>query len=320
LISINRSLRAASIAVTAAAALATRTASGQPSQGKRAEIVFREGREAAAKGDMKTACAKFEESVSLARAAGPILNLADCEERGGRLVSAAKRWAEGLDLLEPGDERVAFAKKRAAALDKRLPRIKVTVDLGPENKSDVEVLVAIDGVSRPASEMEGPQPIDPGEHEISATAGDKKGREKVTIAEGERREVTVKVGGEPEGPTKPVARTPSSPMRTAGLVGVGVGVAGLVVFGVTGGLMASYHGVVSDHCNADRFCDPEGLDAAESGRALGPINTVGLIVGITGVAAGTALILLSPSPGAPAVALRAGAGPGGAWARVEAAF
>lgn len=84
--------------------------------------------------------------------------------------------------------------------------------------------------------------------------------------------------------------------------------------------MASYHGVVSDHCDASKQCDAEGLEAVESGKSLTPINTVALIVGITGVAAGVTLILLSPSPSAPSAALRAGASPGGAWVSVEAAF
>jgi hypothetical protein len=306
----------------AAAALAASPALGQPSQAKRAETIFREGREAATKGDMKTACAKFEESVSLARAPGPILNLADCEEQRGRLVSAAKRWAEGLELLDRRDERVAFAQKRAAALDKRLPRIRVSLDLGPEIKSGAEVRVSIGGVEMPAEEANKPQPVDPGEIEVVAVAGETTGRAKVTIAEGERREVTVKVGGEANemSAALPVPDKPSSPMRTAGFVAAGVGVAGLAVFGVTGGLMASYHGVVSDHCNASKQCDADGLEAVEAGRSLAPVNTVALIVGITGVAAGVTLILLSPSPSAPSAAVRAGASPRGAWVRVEGAF
>ncbi|NUQ79389.1 MAG: hypothetical protein HUU21_38250 [Polyangiaceae bacterium] len=301
----------------AATALAGRPALGQPSEGTRAEMIFREGREAASKGDMEKACAKFEESVALARAPGPVLNLADCEERRGRLVLAARRWAEGLELLAPQDERVAFAKERAAALDKRLPRLRVSVELGPEVQSGAAISISIDGVEVPAEEASKARPIDPGEHEIVVTAGEKAGRAKLKIAEGERREVTVKVtGGEmPAAPEKA-----SSPLRTAGFVAGGVGLAGLAVFGVTGGLMASHHAAVSDHCDANKRCDAEGLDAAESGKALVPINTAALIIGMTGVAAGVTLILLNPSPAAPSAAFRAGAFPGGAWARVEGAF
>jgi hypothetical protein len=286
---------------------------------KQAEAIFREGREAAAKGDMETACARFEESVNLARAPGPILNLADCEEKSGRLVSAAKRWAEGLELLEPGDERMAFAKDRAAALDKRLPRLRVSVDRGPELNSAEEIRVAIDGVEMPASEAKSPRPVDPGSHEIVASAGGKTAREAVKVGEGDRREVTLKLGYTIEGPSSQQGSS-SSPVRTAGFVVAGVGVVGLVAFGVTGGLMASHHGVVSEHCDANKLCDAEGLDAAAAGRSLSPINTIAFLVGITGVTAGVTLILLSPSPQAPAVAVRAGAAPGGAWARVEAAF
>jgi hypothetical protein len=301
-----------------AAALAASPASGQPSKGKRAEAIFREGREAAAKGDMKTACAKFEESVSLARAPGPILNLADCEEKRGQLVSAAKRWAEGIELLGARDERMAFAKERAAALDKRLPRLRVSVEPGPASGSGAEIRVSIDGVEITAEEASKPLPVDPGEHAITAVAGEKTGRETIKIAEGESREVTLKLT-EAKAPL-PAPKEEGSPLRTAGYVAGGIGIVGLAVFGVTGGLMASHHGVVSDHCNANRECDAEGLAAVDSGKALGPINTAALIVGIAGVAAGVTLILLAPSPSAPSAALRAGVAPGGAWARIETAF
>ena len=53
-----------------------------------AEALFREGRTAAQKKDFTTACAKFRESNRLDPAVGTVFNIADCEERLGRLATS----------------------------------------------------------------------------------------------------------------------------------------------------------------------------------------------------------------------------------------
>jgi hypothetical protein len=284
-----------------------------------AEAVFREGREAAARGDKKTACAKFEESVRLARAPGPLLNVADCEESSGRLVSAAKRWQEGIALLDPGDDRLPFAKERAAALDKRLPRLTVRVSPGSSGAR-----VEIDGVLVPPSEAGKPQPVDPGAHKVVVTSGASAGDAAVTVAEGERREVTVTLasaaGGGDGGPS---AAEPGSGLRTAGFIAAGVGALGLAVFGVTAGLLSSRSATVEAQCDAQKQCSQEGFDAAESGKALVPVNTAAMIIGIAGVTAGVTLLVVgsrSSSSSAPTAALRAAGSPGGFSASVVGTF
>jgi hypothetical protein len=290
------------VAASLVAASFATPAAAQPAKPLPAERIFREGREAVTRGDMETACAKFAESVALVRAPGPMLNLADCEERKGRLVSAARLWKEGIDLLEPRDARRAPAEERAIALDKRLPRITVRVT-PPVDRAEI----AIDGVALPPAEASAPQPIDPGDHEVSAKAGERSGRVKVSIAEGERKDVSVSLAPV-TGPTAPAPAT-ASPLRTAGFVAGGVGLLGLGAFGVTAALIQSERAVLKDECNAQKQCTPEGLQAVESGKVLTPINTAALIVGAVGVTAGITLILLSPSPKAstkPTVGLQAG--------------
>jgi hypothetical protein len=56
-----------------------------------AEALFREGRDAAKHGDLETACADFAESQRLDPAPGTLLNLAECEEKLGRVASACSR-------------------------------------------------------------------------------------------------------------------------------------------------------------------------------------------------------------------------------------
>jgi hypothetical protein len=310
----------AEVSVIAAIGLVAEAAWSLPGQPTPAETVFREGREAAQRGDMATACAKFGESVQLARAPGPLMNLADCEEKAGRLVGAAKLWKEAIEKLEPGDKRLPFATERAAALDKKLPRL--TVRVTPET-SDAQI--EINGARVPPSEARAPQPVDPGVlHKVVVRAGARTERAEITMGEGERREVIVALGldnaaaGRPPAP----AEGSGSGMRTAGFITAGVGVAGLAVFGVTAALIEGRRSTVRETCNEAKECSAEGLEAVESGQALIPINAVGFAVGIVGLGAGVTLILLSPSgprPG-PAAAVRVSGAPGRVVATLGGTF
>ena len=288
-------------AFTLACLLAAGTASAQPAKPSQAEIVFREGREAVSRGDMATACAKFEESVKLSRAPGPLLNFADCEERSGRLLSARKVWREGMEQLPPGDERLAVAKRRAEQLEEKIP--KLSIRISPATK---DARIEVDGAPAEAEAL-----VDPGSHDIVVKAGEQTGKTSVSVAIGERKEVTVSLGGEGNG--KPVSK-PNPALRTAGLVVGGVGVLGLAAFGVTAGLIQGHRGTVAESCNAEKLCTPEGLAAVESGKTLTPLNTAALVVGAVGVTVGVTLFLLgssSSSSSKPTAALRTIGGPGG---------
>ena len=69
--------------------------------------------------------------------------------------------------------------------------------------------------------------------------------------------------GTTELPPPPPAKASS---RTAGWVVGGIGVAGLGVGAVAGILTLGKKGTVDDNCNAAKRCNPEGYDAAQSGK------------------------------------------------------
>lgn len=285
--------------------------SAQPAKPSRAEILFREGREAKARNDMVTACAKFEESVSLTRAPGAILNLAVCEEQKSHLVSALKLWNEGIGALPARDERLAPSKERAAALMKSIPKLSIRVE--PQTEA---VQIEIDGESVPANEANSPRPVDPGRHKVSAKSGDRSGETSVTVTLGEQKEVTVTLreSAKKEGS--------SNKLRTAGFVVGGVGALGLVTFAVTAGIIQGYRGTLEKECDAQKQCTPAGIDAVSSGQTLTPINAAALIVGAVGVSAGVTLVLLGApkSPAQPSAAIRASGMPGGFAASVVGTF
>lgn len=252
----------------------------------RAEKLFQEGRAALDKGDYEAACSKLRSSFEISDALGPLLNLADCEEKRGRLVAALELWQKGAVRLaeKPRDERGPIAKQHITELEGRIPRLALSLAPG----APAGIRVRVDG-----AEVEGlprEMPLDPGTHEVIISAkGHEEKRSTITLDPSEREPFQVAPGrprtDEPGGES-------GSGRRTAGIVVGGVGLAGLVAFGVTGGLMLGKQAVVDEHCDAgSRTCDATGFDAAASGRTLGIVNGAVLGVGLAGVAVGTLLIV-----------------------------
>jgi hypothetical protein len=148
-------------------------------------------------------------------------------------------------------------------------------------------------------------PIDPGNHVIIARSlGFKEWSKTVIIEEGKTFEVKVPaLGAEVAAPVpQPPPSTPTvvvrpplakqtNVLRAGGFVAIGVGVAGLIGFGVTGGLAISKKATVEEHCTQLR-CDLVGFDALKEGRPLANLATGALAVGTTGVAVGTILLII----------------------------
>ena len=281
------------------------TARGQTRDSATAEALFRAGRKAADKGDYATACARFRESNRLDREPGTVFNLGNCNEKIGKLASAWQRFREVVQILPPSDPRVPVARKRAAALEHRVPHL--TLRLAPGVSSNVTVLR--DQVELGHASYGLSLPVDPGEHvvEVHAAGHDDK-RYTVSLAQGETRELVIQPGpasATQPGATRPTGSAPTtssapprqdrgtdsgSGLRTAGYVIGGVGVAGIATSLVLGAMVLSRKDVVNSHCNNKR-CDQQGLDAASAGRTLSTASTVSFIAGAVCTGVGVTLIL-----------------------------
>ncbi len=80
--------------------------------------------------------------------------------------------------------------------------------------------------------------------------------------------------------------------RTWAYVAGGVGVAGIVTFGVFGALANSKHSKLEDECGSGAC--PGSLEGdRDTGQTYQTVANVGLVVGIVGLGAGTALYLMS---------------------------
>lgn len=265
------------------------------------EALFREGRALSDAGDIAGACAKFRESDRLDPAVGTTFNIADCEERLGRLARAWTLFDEVAQRLPVADKRRAVAQKRAAALEPRLPKLSVRLNAN----APAGVRVVRDGVELGSASLGTALPVDPGEHVVVVSAPGREDRSfKVIVSEREIRALDVEAGNaaavssgeQPKlGASADIApdQAPRSPVL--GYVVGGVGVAGFIVGAVAGVLMLQKRGVVDEHCDANKQCDKEGLEATKSGKTWGVVTTAGLVTGAVGVGAGAYLILSAGS-------------------------
>lgn len=284
-------------------ALVPRTALAQAKDPAAAEALFREGRALSDAGDIAGACAKFRESDRLDPAVGTTFNIADCEERLGHLARAWTLFDEVTQRLPAADKRRAVAQKRAAALEPRLPKLSIRLAAGaPEGTRIVR-----DGVELGSASQGTPLPVDPGEHVVVVSSPGRAERSfKLIVSEREIRALEVApgepvVGAASGGPAPAVSHDTASKAKSRspvlGYVLGGVGVAGLITGAVAGALVLQKKGIVDDHCDADKRCDDEGMDASKSGKALGIVTTVGLVTGVVGLGAGAYLIVSAGSSG-----------------------
>jgi len=279
-----------------------------------ARELFFEAGEALNSGDFVKAAKLYREANDLYPAPTSLLGLARAYVQLGRLVEASEIYSQLAETRLAGDAVEAFAravedgKREGAELDKRIPRLTVTVD-GPMPES-----VTIDGepmtLSGPATTLR----LDPGKREVQATHPDYEPFETtVSLAESTVSDVRIALVPLPK-------RVPDAPLpkedpgldalQISGIVLGSVGLAGLATWGVTGTLYLVDEGKVNDDCQANVCRSQDGVDAANRAKTLGVVNTVSLFAGLGLVAVGTTLFLLggSEEETEPSVSLRLGTG------------
>ncbi len=99
--------------------------------------------------------------------------------------------------------------------------------------------------------------------------------------------------------TPPPAASGGSLRRTLGFVGLGVGGAGLILGGVTGGLAIPKHNALDKAC-PDGLCTRAQADAVGNYHLFTTLSTAGFIAGGVLAASGLVLVLTAPRRAAPA--------------------
>ncbi len=254
-----------------------------------AEALFRQGRAAADHADYATAYAKFRESNRLDPAVGTVFNIADCEEHLGKLATAWTHFQEVVQRLPPSDPRNVMSAQRAAALEKRVPRLLVKL-VGPVPPQTV---VRRNNVELGPASLGSSLPVDPGDYAVVVTApGTEEATYSIHVGVAESRTLEVSHGKPLEKGHGTGAAASGDGKRTAGWIVGGVGVAGLAVGAVTGVMVLGKKSAADADC-PNQICNRDGYDAVESGRTLGTVSTVGFVVGALGVGVGGWLLLSS---------------------------
>jgi hypothetical protein len=226
------------------------------------------------------------------------------------------------------------AKKQAQPLlDASAPRIgKLRVHVDRPAGATGDVAVTIDGTSIPSVLLDNDRPTDPGAHHVTATApGMTTAQTDVTLAEGQAQGVSLRLVALPAGapavasapapaatpaaapgPAPAVAPEPapalasapapasSSPNRGPAYVVLGIGVVGVAVGTVFGVIALGNKSSLNSDCPAGKNACPASESSTVSSlnsslNTNAAISTIGLGVGVVGVALGGYLFLSASS-------------------------
>lgn len=295
-----------------------------------------EGYKALQAKDYAVAADRFTRADALYHAPTVILGLARAHVGLGKLVSAQELYSRIAHESLPPDASSAIkkavldAEKELGALTLRIPSVVINV------KGNVAPRVTLDGIEVPAAALGVKRPVDPGKHVIIASAtGFAASEVTVSLTEGKSESVTLELKHRQAAPppivavapaAKPPIATPvptpapttpalmtqappapalasdqskgnGSTQKTIVFVALGVGAAGLLVGGITGGLALSKHSDITISC-PEGHC-PKGQEAAfgpdiDSYNMMGTISTVGFIAGGALAATGVVLMLTAP--------------------------
>jgi len=275
-----------------------------------AEALFEQARAAMAAGDYDMACARFRDSDKLDPAVGTRFNLADCEERRGRLATAWSLFRAVLAELPRDDDRRPIAQERAKALEPRLPR--VTLLEPPELPQRARL--RIDGVDLGEGSFGVPLPMDPGKHELVMMAADgREHRRGFVLAEAQQLKLPVRFSNaSTDSRVARAAADTGDAQRSAAYVAGGIGLAGLALGAVSGIITLSKKRTANANCSdALRVCNRAGVDANESGHTFAALSVLGFGVGAVGIGAATYLWFSAPpTPAARTARQRGGWGIG----------
>lgn len=151
-----------------------------PADAAAAEALFRDGRALLEAGKLTEACPKLAESQRLQPKPGTILNLAVCHERQGKTATAWANYMEAASLAArlKQPEREKAARAQAAALDGRQAKLTITLEEAPPG-----IALSLDKRALSAAVAGTPIPLDPGDHEVVASAPGRKSFQVVVTME-----------------------------------------------------------------------------------------------------------------------------------------
>ena len=272
-----------------------------------ATVLFDEGVALMEAGRAQVACPKLERSQALAPSGGTLMVLGECYEMAGRTATAWLTFREVAARAASAGKRDAetSALERASRLVAQLPRLVITVPAATRT-SGLEV--KRDGVVVKEAELGVLVPLDPGPHEISATAPKMKPFTKtITVRPRETLDFPIPAlapstvdmnGAGAEPTTEPPVEPPGSgsAQRGFGLGIAGVGVASLVVGGVFGVLAKAKNdeALEAKNCPTSTQCYATGISLTETAKSRALVSTILVAFGGAALVGGGILFFTAP--------------------------
>ncbi|MBL9027675.1 MAG: hypothetical protein JNL21_36120 [Myxococcales bacterium] len=257
---------------------------------ERARELFREGVALMAAENYAGALAKFKEVGRSRMNAQVAFNIAECEEKLGKVVAALGNYRLALaKSQEPGANAAAVAENapgRIEALEARVAKLTV---FRKEEKPNPTAKIELDGVELASAQIGTAIPADPGRRTLRVVTGDRAlVTRTVDLKDGEALTVTLEIPPVEGTPIDP-GPTPQSSVSIPGVVLTVVG-GGMLVAG--GAFLGLRQGAISDldeQCGGDRSCPASAEETYDQGRLY-----TGLAEGFipAGVAAATVGIVL----------------------------
>jgi hypothetical protein len=290
-----------------------------------ARTLATEGAQAFNEGRFKDAVDLFGKAESLMHAPPHLLFMARAHAKLGQYVKAREAYLKIIKEQLPPNAPQAFRDAQAAAEEERksvephIGRLKVTVE-GAEGAKDLAV--AVDGQPFPTVLLGVPQPMDPGDHTVTASAtGFKAAPASVSLKDAGSAAVVVRMEVDSSVPPPGAAPSPaastgvlSAPsgappsdtggggngLRVGSYVGFGVGAVGIAlgtVFVLKSASNRKDADAASSECGSPCYKDdPAALKVADlddKARSAQTLGIVGYVVGGLGVATGVTLFVLS---------------------------
>ena len=277
-----------------------------------AEALFQDGKRLVTEKNFAEACPKFEESSRLSPSAGALLSLGDCLEQSDKLASAWGAFVQaGLVARAKADTgREAEADRRAALLAPRLAKLAIMV---PPTARVPGFEVHGDGSAVGEGQWGSYLPANVGPHTIEASApGYRPWSMTIRIdSDGSTASVKIPQLDKIEAMDKP---KPSGVQKTAGIVVLSAGAAGLTMGAVAGGIATAEHANLIGVCPTAR-CPPSLQSNVNSYHTAAAVSTGTFIVGGILGAAGIVVVVTAPKAQAATVSPIVGLGFVGARGR-----
>jgi hypothetical protein len=276
--------------------------------------LFQQGRQALLDGRLDVACAQLAESERLDPKVGTLFNLAQCEQRAGRLARALQRWDEALDLArKTADQRADLVAAQRAELVPRVPQLSIHAK---DREGDGARVTVDDGPARSLADLVEPIHVDPGAHVVKvAQSGHADATYSVTLADGATAELEIQAG---PALAPSVLSTPMQPasaslqwggtQHVVAYVSTGLGLASVAVGTVFGAQAISARNDPS--CNGGVCSTQADAQTQRNGVTTGNVSTGLFIAGGALLAGGVVLWLTAPRMPAGASPSRSASRPG----------